>query len=305
MDNERNGSPVLCPSVSVVSLTYNRRENIRELLTALRCQTYPSFEVIVVDNASTDGTAEMIRNDFAEVLLIEAPENLGTYSYRYGIERAAGEFVLMIDDDGLPAQRTWIEDVVSRFDQNPRLGVVACTIRMHDTGEVAHDSPQMLAQGSADEGYPCPAYNGTGVGLRASAIRTTSSFYPKHMFHSWVELHLCTQLYDHGWETRLFPSIEVYHCRPSGGVPPAHSYYGLRNYLWYVWELYPWPLVVTETLRYLGSRLKASISGRIPLGLLTRSLVHAFSGIREPLRRRSPVRPEVIRALHTMRGMSS
>ncbi len=295
------------PFASVVSLTYNRRENLRALLSALRLQTYPRdrFEVIVVNNCSTDGTAEMVRNEFSEAKLIDVEDNLGTYSYRYGIERAQGEFILMIDDDGLPARRTWIEDVVSRFDQNPRLGVVACTILMHDTGEVAQDSPQMLAQGSTDEGYPCPAYNGTGVGLRACAIKAADSFYPKHMFHSWVELHLCTQLYDHGWETRLFRSIEVYHCRASGSVPPAQSYYGLRNYLWYVWELYPWPLVITETVHFLGSRIKASISGRIPLGLLTRSIGHAFAGMREPLRRRRPVRPEAIRALHTMRGMSS
>lgn len=289
------------PLVSVVSLTYNRRDNIRELLTALRHQTYPRFEVIVVDNASTDGTAEMIRRDFPEVRLIETETNLGMVAYNLGFEAAQGEYILVMDDDGLPGNARWIADVVACFEANPRLGVVACAIRMRDTGRIAHDSPQFAPDGDSESGYPCPAYNGTGAGLRQAAIREVS-FYPWHFFRSFLELHLCTRLLDSGWSVRHYPFIEVWHCREGDTAenrPLTQA--GLRNYYWYVWELYPWPYVLTETLHELGSRSKLTLQGKIPFARFWRATRDAFLGMPQALAQRRPVSKETLRYLRWVR----
>src|SRR5258708_5109433 len=62
--------------VAAVLVTYNRKELLVEALTALRAQTRPADTVIVVDNASTDGTADLLRERFAEVELLERTRNL-------------------------------------------------------------------------------------------------------------------------------------------------------------------------------------------------------------------------------------
>ena len=59
--------------VSLAISVWNRRDDLRENLDAIRSQTVSPFEVVVVDNASNDGTAEMVREEFPEVRLIRMP----------------------------------------------------------------------------------------------------------------------------------------------------------------------------------------------------------------------------------------
>jgi GT2 family glycosyltransferase len=276
------------PLVSVVLLSHNRFQRVRELLPAIQRQTYPSMEVILVDNASTDGTAEMVRRDFPGVRLIETGANLGVAAYNLGFQVAQGDHILVMDDDGLPGSNDWIEQVVIRFRANPRLGAVSCTIRMRDTGCLARDSPQFVPEGSVAEGYPGVAYNGTGAGLRAEALREVG-YYPWYFNNDYLELHLCTRLLDAGWQVRHFPQVQVWHSRPSGSSNPPCSYGGLRNYYWYVWEFYPWPQVLTETLHHLGSSLRCTVRVGTAFADFWRATLHAGLGVRQAVAQRRPV----------------
>lgn len=64
-------------SICAVIATHNRRELLRRLLSSLEEQTYRDFDVVVVDNASADGTAEMVRSDFPSTHLIVLDSNTG------------------------------------------------------------------------------------------------------------------------------------------------------------------------------------------------------------------------------------
>src|SRR4051794_9499125 len=93
---------VVLPTVSIVFLVYNRREelrtSLREMLSGI---DYPRdrVDVIVVDNASEDGAAEMVREDFADVRLIRRETNCGVSAWNDGFAVAQGEWVLALDDD--------------------------------------------------------------------------------------------------------------------------------------------------------------------------------------------------------------
>lgn len=63
--------------VAAVVVTYNRKELLRECLQALLNQTRPLDEIIVVDNASTDGTDQMIPEEFPQITHVRLPENIG------------------------------------------------------------------------------------------------------------------------------------------------------------------------------------------------------------------------------------
>lgn len=274
--------------VSVISLSHNRRRNVYELLTALRRQSYSSFEIILVDNGSTDGTAEMVRRRFPEVQLIGSGGNLGMVAYNLGFAAAQGEYVLVMDDDGLPDNIHWIEQVVSRFDANPRLGVISCTIRMRDNGQIAHDSPQFVPYGKGTEGYPGVVFNGTGAGIRAAVFRQIG-YYPVHFFNTYLELYLATLALDKEWEVHHCPEIEVWHSRPTGSSHPIASYLGLRNYYWYIWQLYPTSAIPYETLHRTGYHLKLWRSGQIKGDVLMRATLDALRGAGYPLRSRRPI----------------
>ena len=287
------------PLVSIVTVAYNRKELLSDLLFALHHQTYSPVEIIVVDNASMDGTADFVQEKFPEVRLFRMPENFGMVAYNIGMANANGEYILVVDDDGLPGEN-WVSEVVACFQSNDELGVVACAIHIHETGEIAADSAQYVRENDSKEGYPCAAYNGTGAGIRAGILREVG-YYPFYYFRSWLEFHLCTRIADRGWQVRCFPEIVVDHQKPSGGVERTATYHGLRNYYWYVWTFYPGLNVVGETLHYLGSRIKKVLLGGLSPILFTRATVDAVFGLPEVLRRREPIKPETLRRLRHIR----
>jgi GT2 family glycosyltransferase len=292
------------PLVSVVSLAYNRRENVLELMEALRGQDYANLEVILVDNDSQDGTADAVEATYPDVKVLCCPENHGMVAYNFGLAEARGKYILVMDDDGLPASPDWVSQIVARFEANPRLGAVACTIRMRDTGQVGYDNPQFLPEGDPAEGLACAAYNGTGAGLRAAALRQVGS-YPFHFFRTFLEFHLCTRLIEAGWQVRYFPDLEVWHSRASGSTNRPVTYYGLRNYFWYVWTFYPWPQMLKETFRYLGYCTKLVVRRELSLALLIKAWLQACAGWPRISSGRRPVSRETLAYLHRIRKNGS
>ena len=90
------------PLVSIVFLSYNRRDELaRSLEQVLGHLDYPAgrLEVIVVDNASADGTPEMLRDRFPHVRLIRSPENVGASAWNVGMTTARGDWRMILDDD--------------------------------------------------------------------------------------------------------------------------------------------------------------------------------------------------------------
>ena len=71
-------------TVSVAVLNYQRRDALRRALEAARQQRWPSLEIIAVDNASTDGSTEMVRDEFPDVHLVALPRNIAAAARNEG-----------------------------------------------------------------------------------------------------------------------------------------------------------------------------------------------------------------------------
>jgi GT2 family glycosyltransferase len=90
------------PTVTIVFLVYNRRDELRKSLEQMTgASDYPAelVDIIVVDNASDDGAADMVREEFPDVQLIIREENCGVSGWNDGLAVATGEWVLLLDDD--------------------------------------------------------------------------------------------------------------------------------------------------------------------------------------------------------------
>src|SRR5207244_11071805 len=90
----------LIPSVSIAILNYQLREALRRCLEAARSQRYP-LEILVVDNASADGSPDMVRDEFPDVRLVRLPQNIATAARNIGVASAKGDIVFTIDNDVL------------------------------------------------------------------------------------------------------------------------------------------------------------------------------------------------------------
>ncbi|MCC6228044.1 MAG: glycosyltransferase [Phycisphaerales bacterium] len=111
-------------TLSIVVLSYNRREALAKTLEMLREDaTTRDAEVIVVDNASSDGSPAMIRERFPRVNLIELTTNIAIAGFNRGVEAACGDVVLVLDDDSWP-QRGVVEKALSLLVARPDLAAV-------------------------------------------------------------------------------------------------------------------------------------------------------------------------------------
>jgi len=115
--------------VSVCIATWNQRELLASCLASLAASTGPiAHEVIVIDNASADGTAAMVRERFPGVQLIESPTNEGYASANdRGIAVARGRHVLVLNNDVTVAPDT-LAQMVAYLDEHPRVGAAICAL---------------------------------------------------------------------------------------------------------------------------------------------------------------------------------
>ena len=110
------------PLVSVVILTYNRMNELKNTLIKVFEQDYINIEIIVVDNASDDGTERMVKNDFPNIKYLKLVKNIGATGYNQGFEITSGKYVLVLDDDSYPLQYT-LSKAVSMMENDEEIAV--------------------------------------------------------------------------------------------------------------------------------------------------------------------------------------
>lgn len=87
------------PLLTIAILSYNRRDELRTTLEKIFGQEYARIEVIVVDNASTDGSADMVGREFPQAVLIRRETNIGIAGWNDALRIAQGEYLCVLDDD--------------------------------------------------------------------------------------------------------------------------------------------------------------------------------------------------------------
>jgi len=115
------------PRVSVVIPTWNRRRHLEEAIASVLAQTYTDYEIVVVDDGSTDDTRAWLEGPGTDRRVVTLrQENRGSSSARNaGIRAARGELIAFLDSDDLWLPRK-LESQVALFDRNPAVGFVFC-----------------------------------------------------------------------------------------------------------------------------------------------------------------------------------
>jgi len=120
------------PLVSIIVLNWNGRDLLAECLQALSAQTYPNYQIIVVDNGSTDGSAALVREQFPRARLIELPENVGFGAgNNIGYRHTDGEYIALLNNDTHVAPE-WLAQLCDALQRHPRAGSAASQIVFYD-----------------------------------------------------------------------------------------------------------------------------------------------------------------------------
>src|SRR5260370_4208369 len=111
--------------VSVIVVNWNRRDLLRACLKSLETQTQKDFEIIVVDNGSADGSAEMLEREYSAVRLIRNLENRGfCAANNQGIQVSKAEFIALLNNDA-EADPGWLTALLGAFSGRPDCGMAA------------------------------------------------------------------------------------------------------------------------------------------------------------------------------------
>jgi GT2 family glycosyltransferase len=267
-------------AVSVIIPTWNGWRHLPVCLAALARQTRPPDEVIVVDNGSTDGTAERLRADFPALRLIVNAANAGfARATNQGILAAAGETLVLLNDDAAPAPDC-LAALVAPLADDGRLGACAA-IQVF-----AHRPERVNAAGltvgrdlvAMDEAFGQPVGalpptpwavfgpSGGAAAYRRAALDDVGLF--DDAFFAYLEDYdLAWRLRLRGWRTLAVPTARATHAysATAGADSPFKRYHLARNRVWCLVKNIPGPLWRRRgaaALWYDTAALLAALAGR-------------------------------------------
>lgn len=257
-------------TVDVIILTYNRSGEIGATLENVLRQAAKLRKVIVVNNASTDDTAQVLAGytQHPQVEVIHSDTNLGCPGGRnLALRAATAELVIALDDDAYFASDDPVGEVVRRFEANPRLGLLALRIVNDFSGEIQRkEFPCRAGLHEPSQEFRVSYFVGAGWAARRAALTEAGLFCAELFFHQ-EELDVSCRLINRGWELWYTPAVTVRHKQALAGRQPAERTLRLqlRNRLLIGWRYFPLRYRLSAGVLWFAKIAQTARSLRLPL----------------------------------------
>ena len=217
------------PDVSIVIVSYNAGDALSQALEALLAHTDPCFELILVENGSSDGTPALVRQVENATLVLNA-RNVGFgVGSNQGAARAQGRYVLFLNQDVFVDQG-WLPPLLAQMEANPRVGAVGPKLVFPDgslqcAGALLTRSGGAYCHGTGDRPEQ-PEYGfarvvdylaGACLLVRRAAFDEVGGFDPAYGLAYYEDADLCLALAANGYRAVYEPRSTVTHVRGSPG----------------------------------------------------------------------------------------
>ncbi len=289
------------PTFSVIIPNWNGERHLPTCLDALRRQTFRDFETIVVDNASTDRSRDLVSQQYPEIRIVPLAENrFFSGAVNAGIATSLGEVIVLLNND-TEADSAWLEELHKALHAHPEAGMAASKLLLFDRRGVIHSAGDVYRRDGVpgnrgvweeDRGQydhdrwvfsPCAA----AAAYRRRMLDDIGLLDEDFVgYCEDVDLGFRAQLA--GYSCIFVPTAIVYHKLSATGAGPVASYYCGRNFISVIVKNMPasllrkyWPRIVLAQLRYALESLRhlrepaarARLAGQIAaLGQLRRML---------------------------------
>lgn len=234
--------------VSIVVVNWNTRDVLLNCLASVYAQTQGiDFELILVDNASSDGSAEMVREEFPQVILIANSENRGfAAANNQGMQIAQGRYVLLLNPDTIVLDQA-IPKTIAFADRNMDIAVVGCQVWLNET-EIQQTCfsfpslssiffketglrrlfPKSRIFGKADYGWwdrksqmDVDVVSGMYMLVRRDAIKQVGLMDEDYFVYA-EEADWCSRFWKAGWRCVFIPGARIIHL-DGGGKSTAQT----------------------------------------------------------------------------------
>ena len=223
------------PDISIIIVSWNVRELLANCLRSVFAQTELALQVIVVDSASSDGSPELVAEQFPQVELLACQENVGfPRGNNLGLERANGRFILLLNPDTI-VHGDALARMVSYLQQYPAVGVLGPQL-LNDDGSVQSSRRRFPTLGTAvfestwlqpfapqavlDHYYARDVGDGEtavvewvmGACLmtRQEVVAQVGGLDEAYFMYS-EELDYCRRIHEAGWQVVYYPEAQVTH----------------------------------------------------------------------------------------------
>lgn len=227
------------PLVSVVVISYNGSDVIRPCLDTLLASEYPRFELIVVDNGSTDTLAEIVEREYSSVRLVRLMPNRGyAGGMNEGLKAARGEVLVPFNDD-TESTPGLIREMVQPLLENAGVGIVGCKILYPDRKTLQHAGGVILPngltrhfgygeedRGQYDEAGEVEYVTGCAIAVRRELFETLGLYDDRYYPTYYEEVEFCWRARRVGWRIAYAPKAVLYHLesKTEGALSPRMLY---------------------------------------------------------------------------------
>jgi GT2 family glycosyltransferase len=238
------------PAVGVVIVNWNLRDSLRETLESFRKVNYPDLQIVVSDNASTDGSQEMVRREFPEVQLLTREKGVGyAKGASIGLAYLADKtkYIFSTTNDVI-VDAEIISILVDYAEKNPTTGVLGTKIYYFDrpevlwhaggrinpiTGYVTHIGLLRRDHPRYDNIRECDFVTGCGFLLRSSVAKKINYFNTDLVFYS-EDSDLCYRVREEGYKIVYIPAARMWHKvgRTLAKNRPIQLHFSTRNGLY-------------------------------------------------------------------------
>lgn len=227
-------------SVSVVILSYNSKEDLKECIPSLISQTYQDFEIIIVDNASTDGSEEFIRLNYPEIKVVQTCKNLGyAAGNNAGFEVAEGEYIVVVNPDTV-ADPEWLAELINPFESDPTIAATTSKIliyyqkdKINTCANTSHYTGLTFCRGlnksasELDDYQPVGAVSGCSFAIRSAMFKNINGFDSDFFLYQ-EDADLSWRIRFAGGKIMYVPESIIYH-KFKLSIAPQKEFYLERN----------------------------------------------------------------------------
>lgn len=289
------------PEVSVIIVNYNGERFLKECLDSLRAQTYTDFEVILVDNHSSDRSNEIVGHTYPEVILIRNTANHGfARGSNDGIRASRGRFILTLNND-TRLDPGFIKEIVRPQIHDGKVGICASKMlypdgRINSTGTCISRSGAAWDRGMSEPDHgqynqPGEVFGAcAGAALYRREMLDEIGLFDEDFFMYMEDVDLSFRARYAGWRCVFVPDAVAYHHHggTSGVGSDTAVYYGNRNILWVVFKNFPRTLLLSS-LPWITGRTIGTIgfyAAKGQLQVILRSKIDALYGLNLSLQKR-------------------
>jgi len=238
------------PDISIITVNYNGLNDTCELIESIRQHVTLSYELIVVDNASSEDETTYLKDHYEEIICIRCKENLGfSGGNNMGIRQAHGKYILLLNNDTLVKNDSF-RFLIETLESDSRIGAVSPKIKfafppqnIQFAGYTSLSSitlrNRLIGFGEKDKGQydapaPTPYLHGAALMLKRETIQK-AGLMPEIYFLYYEELDWCTQMTRLGFKLYYEPRCTVFHkeSQSTGQKSPLRTFYMTRNRLLY------------------------------------------------------------------------